>query len=106
MAAPSPTTTSRRSVDFGALGIRMERKERRWGIEDNGGTIHGKRERKLTQRTGVHPPLGPPPPWWYHRAFAQGSCLQVQLRQDDLPQVLRKWPLPTNRQSSRAHTAA
>ncbi|KAH8632123.1 hypothetical protein IG631_13806 [Alternaria alternata] len=44
---------------------------------------------RLQHPEGVNPPLGPPSPWWYHRAFAEGACLQVQLRQDDLPQVLR-----------------
>ncbi len=38
---------------------------------------------------GVHPPPGPPPPRRHHRALAQGAGLQVQLRQDDLPEVLR-----------------
>lgn len=38
---------------------------------------------------GVNPPLGSPTSRWYHRAIAQGSCLQVQLRKDDLPKVLR-----------------
>ncbi|OTB13212.1 hypothetical protein K445DRAFT_337106, partial [Daldinia sp. EC12] len=44
---------------------------------------------RLQHPEGVYPPPGPPSPWWYHRALAQGSRLQVQLRQDDLPQVLR-----------------
>lgn len=31
-------------------------------------------------------------PWRYHRAFTEGSCLKIQLRQADLPQVLRSSP--------------
>ncbi|KAG0282606.1 hypothetical protein BGZ98_006693, partial [Dissophora globulifera] len=42
----------------------------------------------LQHPEGVDPPLGAPSPWWYHRALAQGFGFQVQLRQDDLPQVL------------------
>ena len=41
--------------------------------------------------TGVHPPLGPPSARWYDRALTQDACLQVQLRQNDLPQVLCKF---------------
>ena len=35
----------------------------------------------------VHPPLGSPPPWWHHRAFAPGFGAQVPLRQEGLPRV-------------------
>ena len=42
--------------------------------------------------TGVDSPPGPPSSWRYHRALAQGARVQVQLRQDDLPQVLRPSP--------------
>lgn len=38
---------------------------------------------------GVHPSPCPPSPWWYHRTLSQGPRLQVQLREVDLPQVLR-----------------
>ncbi|EAT86934.2 hypothetical protein SNOG_05870 [Parastagonospora nodorum SN15] len=44
---------------------------------------------RLQHPEGVDSALGPPSPWRHHRAFAQGARLQVQLRQDDLPQVLR-----------------
>jgi hypothetical protein len=39
--------------------------------------------------TGIDSPSRPPSSRWYHRALAQGPGLQVQLREDDLPQVLR-----------------
>jgi hypothetical protein len=38
---------------------------------------------------GIDPASSAPSPWWYHRAIAQSPRLQVQLRQDDLPKVLR-----------------
>lgn len=38
---------------------------------------------------GIHSPPCPSSSWWYHRTVAQGVGEQVQLRQDDLPQVLR-----------------
>ncbi|KFY00266.1 hypothetical protein O988_03423 [Pseudogymnoascus sp. VKM F-3808] len=43
---------------------------------------------------GIDSPPCPPSPWWYYRAIAEGPGLQVQLRQDDLPQVLRPPPSP------------
>merc|ERR1711935_708117 len=43
----------------------------------------------LQHPEGFHPPLGAPPPWWRHRALASCPGAEVQLRQDDLPQVLR-----------------
>lgn len=50
------------------------------GIIDFNGTI-----------TGVNPSSRPPPPRWYYRALAQGPRVQVQLREADLSQVLRKY---------------
>lgn len=35
----------------------------------------------------VHPTLGASPPGWHHRAFPPPAGPEVQLRQDDLPQV-------------------
>jgi ubiquitin len=49
----------------------------------------------LTAYIGVDPAPGPPPAWRYHRALAEGSSLQVQLRQEHLPQVLRTSHDPT-----------
>jgi hypothetical protein len=40
-------------------------------------------------RAGVNSALGPPFAWRYYRAIAQSARLEVQLRQDDLPEVLR-----------------
>ena len=42
-----------------------------------------------TRSAGIDSAPGAPSPWWSHRAIAQGPGLQVQLRQDDLPKVLR-----------------
>lgn len=42
----------------------------------------------LTESTGVDSPPRPPSAWRHHRAVAEGACQQVQLREDDLPQVL------------------
>ena len=41
------------------------------------------------RHSGIHPPSGPPSAWWHNRAFTQGPCLQVQLRQSHLSQMLR-----------------
>merc|ERR1712098_551346 len=49
---------------------------------------------RLQHPEGVHSSPCSPSPWWYHRAIAQGPCFQVQLRQDDLPKVLRPSPSP------------
>ena len=38
---------------------------------------------------GIHSTPCSPSPRWYHRAISQGIGLQIQLRQDDLPKVLR-----------------
>merc|ERR1712093_782941 len=46
----------------------------------------------LQHPEGVDPPPCPPPPRWHHRAVAPHPCVDVQLRQDDLPQVLRAPP--------------
>ncbi|KAF8863192.1 hypothetical protein BDZ45DRAFT_136726 [Acephala macrosclerotiorum] len=43
---------------------------------------------------GIDSPPCSSSPWWYHRAISQSPCLQVQLREDDLPQVLRPSPTP------------
>jgi hypothetical protein len=40
------------------------------------------------------PPCALQPPWWYHRALAPHPREHLQLRQDDLPQVLRPSPSP------------
>jgi len=40
-------------------------------------------------RAGIHPPLGASPPRRHYRALPEGSGFKVQLRKDDLPQVLR-----------------
>jgi len=59
------------------------------------GFKRAKKDRKLTTcLTGVNPPPGPPSARWYHRAIAQGTRVQVQLRQDDLPEVLRASAAP------------
>jgi ubiquitin len=44
----------------------------------------------LTRTLGVYATLGPSSSWWYNRAIAEGSRGQIQLRENDLPQVLRK----------------
>ena len=50
--------------------------------------------RKLTAFLGVNPPPRPPPSRRYHRAVSEDPGLEVQLRQDDLPQVLRMFFSP------------
>lgn len=52
-----------------------------------------RRNRRLMIITGVHPSPGPPSPWWSDRALPEGLGLQVQLREDDLPQVLRMYSI-------------
>jgi hypothetical protein len=42
--------------------------------------------------TGINASFGTPTSRRYHRAIAQGSGLKVQLREDDLPKVLRSSP--------------
>merc|ERR1712072_331374 len=44
---------------------------------------------RLQYPEGVDSSPCPASAWWSYRAFAQGPCLQVQLREDDLPKVLR-----------------
>lgn len=44
--------------------------------------------------TGINSPLGPPSSWRSDRALSQGPSQQVQLRQDDLPKVLRTCSKP------------
>jgi hypothetical protein len=39
---------------------------------------------------GVYSSLSPPSPWRHHRTISQGPCQQIQLRKDDLPEVLRR----------------
>lgn len=36
---------------------------------------------------GIHPPPRPPSPRRHHRALAQGPSVQIQLRQDGLPEM-------------------
>ena len=75
MAALSRTTTSKR---YDLHILREEDEEER------------KREADFrVSLTGIDPAPGAPSPWRHHRALAQGARVQVQLRQDDLPEVLR-----------------
>jgi hypothetical protein len=56
---------------------------------------------RLQHSEGEHASLGVETEGWYHRAIAQGVGEQVQLRQDDLPKVLRKCISRTMTQSKR-----
>ncbi|CAI5444409.1 unnamed protein product [Caenorhabditis angaria] len=47
---------------------------------------------RLQHPKGVDPSLGSPSSWRNHRAIAPSTCRQVQLRQANLPQVLRSSP--------------
>ena len=49
----------------------------------------GRGRANATVPIGIHTSPRPPSPRRPHRAVSQGACQQVQLREDDLPQVLR-----------------
>ena len=46
-------------------------------------------ELRLTLLTGINTSPRPPSPRRHHRTIPQSACLDLQLRQDDLPEVLR-----------------
>merc|ERR1711862_224679 len=54
--------------------------------ETAGGWTHLER---LQHSEGVYFALGPPPPRRCHRAVSRRARTQIQLREDDLPQMLR-----------------
>jgi hypothetical protein len=45
-------------------------------------------------KPGINAPPRPTSPWRYHRTLAQGSRQQVQLREDDLSEMLRSSSSP------------
>jgi hypothetical protein len=96
MGEPYQTTTSKRYVCALAPTNAFDAAATRSTGSD---TLCAYREQlRLTQ----HPTIGidtssrPPSPRRYHRALPQSSGLQVQLRKDDLPQVLRSSATPCN----------
>ena len=57
---------------------------------DAGNQLEDGRTLRLQHPKGINPPLGVASPWWYHRTISPYFGPKVQLRQNDLPQMLRQ----------------